>query len=55
LKEKIDAGEGVVGFGIYPISFSDMIKISDHQLSMPPKCTYIEPKLVTALVMYDMK
>ena len=55
LKEKIDAGEGVVGFGIYPISFSDMIKISDHQLSMPPKCTYIEPKLVTAVVMYDMK
>ncbi|MBS1572491.1 MAG: DUF1015 domain-containing protein [Bacteroidetes bacterium] len=55
LKEKIDSGEGIVGFGVHPISFNDMIKISDHQLSMPPKCTYIEPKLVTALVMYDMK
>lgn len=55
IKEKIDAGEGVIGFGIHPISFNDMIKISDEKLSMPPKCTYIEPKLVTALVMYDMK
>lgn len=55
MKEKIDAGEGVVGFGVFPISFNDMIKISDEKLSMPPKCTYIEPKLVTALVMYDMK
>lgn len=55
LKEKIDNGEGVVGFGIYPVSFNDMIKISDLKLRMPPKCTFIEPKLITALLMYDMK
>lgn len=55
LKEKVDNGEGKAGFGIYPVSFNDMIKISDLKLSMPPKCTFIEPKLVTALLMYDMK
>jgi uncharacterized protein (DUF1015 family) len=55
IKEKIDAGEGVVGFGIYPVSFNDMIKISDLKLGMPPKCTFIEPKLISALLMYDMK
>lgn len=55
LKEKVDGGSGVVGFGIHPVSFNDMIKISDQKISMPPKCTYIEPKLITALVMYDMK
>ena len=55
LKEKVDNGEGKVGFGIYPVSFNDMIKISDLKLSMPPKCTFIEPKLITALLMYDMK
>ncbi|VFA40344.1 DUF1015 domain-containing protein [Chryseobacterium indologenes] len=55
LKEKIDNGEGKVGFGIYPVSFNDMIKISDLKLSMPPKYTFIEPKLITALLMYDMK
>ena len=36
-------------------SFSDLVEIADKNLKMPPKCTYIEPKLVTALVMYDMK
>ena len=55
LKEYVDSGEGVVGFGIHPVSFGDMLKISDEKLSMPPKCTYIEPKLITGLIMYDMK
>lgn len=55
IKEKVDSGKYKVGFGIYPVSFSDLIKISDRKIKMPPKCTYIEPKLVTALMMYDMK
>jgi uncharacterized protein (DUF1015 family) len=55
MKEKVDAGEGAIGFGVYPVSFNEMIKISDNRISMPPKCTYIEPKLITALIMYDMK
>lgn len=55
LKEKVDSGEYKVGFGIYPISFSDLLKISDKEIKMPPKCTLIEPKLITALIMYDMK
>lgn len=55
LKDEIDNGNGIVGFGIYPISFQDIIQISDQKIIMPPKCTYIEPKLVSALVMYDMK
>lgn len=55
IKEKVDSGEFKVGFGIYPISFNDLLKVSDKNIKMPPKCTYIEPKLVTALVMYDMK
>lgn len=55
MKEKVDSGEYVAGFGVYPISFSDLVKISDKNIKMPPKCTLIEPRLVTALVMYDMK
>lgn len=55
LKEKVDKEDFVAGFGIYPVSFNEMIKISDNKISMPPKCTYIEPKLITALVLYDMK
>ena len=55
IKEQVDSGKFKVGFGIYPVSFNDLIKVSDNKTIMPPKCTYIEPKLVTALVMYDMK
>ena len=55
LKEKVDSGDYKVGFGIYPVSFNDLLKVSDQNIKMPPKCTYIEPKLVTALIMYDMK
>lgn len=55
IKEVVDSGKFAAGFGIFPVSFNEMIKISDNKISMPPKCTYIEPKLVTALVMYDMK
>lgn len=55
IKEKVDSGDFKVGFGIYPVSFNDLLKVSDNKIIMPPKCTYIEPKLVTALIMYDMK
>ncbi len=55
IKNKVDSGDFKVGFGIFPVSFSDLIKVSDSKSIMPPKCTYIEPKLVTALIMYDMK
>ena len=55
IKESVDSGEAKVGFGIYPVSFNDLVKVSDEKVVMPPKCTYIEPKLVTALMMYDQK
>lgn len=54
LKEKVDQGDYVLAFGIHPVSFNDMTKIGKQNLIMPPKCTYIEPKLITALLMYDM-
>lgn len=55
MKERVDSGEAKVGFGIFPVTFNDLLKVSDENIKMPPKCTYIEPKLVTALMMYDMK
>ncbi|MCZ2082800.1 MULTISPECIES: DUF1015 domain-containing protein [unclassified Kaistella] len=55
IKESVDSGQYKVGFGIHPVSFNDLLKVSNHKIIMPPKCTYIEPKLVTALIMFDMK
>lgn len=36
------------------ISFETVMKISDANLSMPPKSTYIEPKLRSGLVVYGL-
>lgn len=55
IKESVDSGQYKVGFGIHPVSFNDLLKVSNNKIIMPPKCTYIEPKLVTALIMFDMK
>lgn len=55
LKNKVDSDNFKVGFATFPVSFEDLVEVADKNLKMPPKCTYIEPKLVTALVMYDMK
>ena len=55
IKEKVDSGDYKVGFGVYPVSFHDLVRISDNNIKMPPKCTLIEPKLITALVMHDLK
>ena len=55
LKEKVDREHFKVAFAVYPVSFSDLLAVADKGLKMPPKCTYIEPKLVTGLIMYDMK
>ena len=55
LKQKVDSGAYKLAFGVYPVSFSDLIKIADQGLKMPPKGTYIEPKLITGLIIYDMK
>lgn len=55
MQKIVDKNKYDVAFGIYPIRFKEIVKISDNKVVMPPKCTYIEPKLITALMMYDMK
>lgn len=55
LKDMVDNQGYKVAFGLYPISYTDLTKVSDQNIKMPPKCTNIEPKLISALVMYDMK
>jgi len=55
MKRKIDSKKYVLGFTFLPISFNDLKLISDLKLTMPPKSTYIEPKLLTGMLIYDMK
>ncbi|NKI32546.1 DUF1015 domain-containing protein [Croceivirga thetidis] len=54
LKESIDNGPYKVGFSTAPISIEEIKAIADEGLVMPPKSTYIEPKLRSGLTIYEI-
>ena len=54
LKKTIDSGKAMVGFGLYPVTINDVIKVSDSNGIMPPKTTWVEPKLRSGLVVYSL-
>ncbi|MDY0779546.1 DUF1015 domain-containing protein [Tenacibaculum sp. IB213877] len=53
LKTKVDSGDFKVSFGMLPVSVNDIKEIVGNGLMMPPKTTYIEPKLRSALTIYE--
>ena len=53
VKSKVDSQEYQVGFGLYPASVEQIKKIADQGLTMPPKSTYIEPKLRSGVTIYE--
>jgi len=55
LVTKIDNGEFKVGFILYPSSVNEIKTLADHDLTMPPKSTYIEPKLRNGLIIYEFQ
>ncbi|RBW55713.1 DUF1015 domain-containing protein [Tenacibaculum sp. E3R01] len=53
LKTKVDEGSFKVSFGMLPTNIDELKGIVDIGLLMPPKTTYIEPKLRSALTIYE--
>ncbi len=53
LKTRVDNGEFAVGFGMLPAGIEEIKQIADENLTMPPKSTYIEPKLRSGLTIYE--
>ncbi|PKV52103.1 uncharacterized protein (DUF1015 family) [Aquimarina sp. MAR_2010_214] len=53
VKSMVDSGEYEVGFGLFPASVEQIKKIADEGLTMPPKSTYIEPKLRSGITIYE--
>lgn len=53
VKTVVDAGAFAVGFGLLPVSTQEMKMIADEGLKMPPKSTYIEPKLRSGVTIYE--
>lgn len=53
MKTKVDSGEFAVGFGMLPLTIDELKLVADEGLTMPPKSTYIEPKLRSGLTIYE--
>ena len=53
IKTKVDSGLYKVGFGLIPVTIDEMKAVADANLKMPPKTTYIQPKLRSGLTMYE--
>lgn len=54
-KKLIDKGEAKVAFVHFPVSMEQLKAIADNDLIMPPKSTWIEPKLRSGLAVYSIK
>ncbi|MBI3503068.1 MAG: DUF1015 domain-containing protein [Bacteroidetes bacterium] len=54
LKKIVDSGKASVGFGLYPVTMRDVINVADSGGTMPPKSTWVEPKMRSGLVIYSL-
>lgn len=54
LAKRVDAGEAVVAFAMYPVSVADLFAVSDAGEIMPPKSTWFEPKLRDGLLIHEI-
>jgi uncharacterized protein (DUF1015 family) len=54
LKKRVDSGEAVAAFALYPVSMRQLINIADTGNIMPPKTTWFEPKLRSGLAIHKL-
>lgn len=54
LARMVADGEAAVAFNLRPVSFSELRAVADTGGCMPPKSTYIEPKLRSGLTVYSL-
>ncbi len=53
IKATVDCGDHAVGFGLFPIETKELMAIADSEAVMPPKSTYIYPKLRSGITIYE--
>ena len=55
LQELVDSEQYSILFILKPISIHQIKEVADNKQSMPPKSTYIEPKLRSGLIIYEIE
>lgn len=54
MEGKIKGGEFKIGFFLHPVTVDEIKSVADDDLTMPPKSTWIEPKLRSGLTIYNI-
>jgi len=55
LKRNVDEGKAEVAFGLFPVTMDHLKWIADTNNIMPPKSTWVEPKMRSGLVIYSFE
>jgi len=50
LEKRVDSGEAMVAFSVFPVTIEQLFDIADTNQIMPPKSTWFEPKLRDGLL-----
>jgi uncharacterized protein (DUF1015 family) len=54
IEEKINSGKFEVGFILYPATIDQVKEVANAGMNMPPKSTWVEPKLRSGLTIYQL-
>ena len=54
LEKAVDEASNTVAFSIFPSQIEEVMNIADHELTMPPKSTWFEPKPLDGLICSEL-
>lgn len=55
ISSPIKSGKAELGFVLFPLNMEQVKRVADNQMIMPPKSTWVEPKLRSGLTIYNIK
>jgi uncharacterized protein (DUF1015 family) len=55
LRKHVEDGKSAIAFGLYPVTMQHLKWIADTNNIMPPKSTWVEPKMRSGLVIYSFE
>lgn len=55
LQKRVDSGEMVAAFALFPVTMDQLFRIADTGNIMPPKTTWFEPKLRSGIVIHELE
>ena len=53
--QPIQQNKAKIGFVLFPVTMDQVKRVADHQMIMPPKSTWVEPKLRSGLTIYEIE